>query len=522
MAPTLKDVLAKQAKKPDPKNKLFPFKFNKNLKVSVYPKSIQKSGSNYFFIGKNQDGKALWITEGGKADLFEGSFQDGIKRCPLNHCNVLALQKLFSFTKPSLLGRKNSIGCGDRLGHANAGHIRAVAGSGLKPVLAQQSVRELERTKREAEDVMDAAVWAVFQEGYKDGFGADADHLKTTQDIDRYAKAGFTMFTLDIGLYVVNEAARMPMAEIRTRAAALPWDVLKDTLDSAIARYRNKQFKIAKGFVIQPSEEDALRSLVKYGAGIAQTVKLTDYLKTKWSYQPVEIELSVDETDTPTSPLEHIIIANELKRLGIKLMSLAPRFIGDFEKGIEYKGDLKIFKEEYTKHVQIAEKFGKYKISIHSGSDKFDVYKVVGSIGFGGVHVKTAGTSWLEALRAIDDSNPALFREILDCARANYDNDRKSYHVTADVQKMRPTNDYSDKELLGLLSDDNARQILHVTFGSVLSKKDEGGMYVFKDRIMKSLQDHEDVLYRYIVKHFKRHIDPIIQHKKKSKQHKKR
>jgi hypothetical protein len=203
-------------------------------------------------------------------------------------------------------------------------------------------------------------------------------------------------------------------------------------------------------------------------------------------------------------------------------MSLAPRFIGDFEKGIEYKGDLKIFKEEYTKHVQIAEKFGKYKISIHSGSDKFDVYKVVGSIGFGGVHVKTAGTSWLEALRAIDDSNPALFREILDCARANYDNDRKSYHVTADVQKMRPTNDYSDKELLGLLSDDNARQILHVTFGSVLSKKDEGGMYVFKDRIMKSLQDHEDVLYRYIVKHFKRHIDPIIQHKKKSKQHKKR
>jgi hypothetical protein len=136
--------------------------------------------------------------------------------------------------------------------------------------------------------------------------------------------------------------------------------------------------------------------------------------------------------------------------------------------------------------------------------------------------VKTAGTSWLEALRAIDDSNPALFREILDCARANYDNDRKSYHVTADVQKMRPTSDYSDKELLGLLSDDNARQILHVTFGSVLSKKDEGGMYVFKDRIMKSLQDHEDVHYRYIVKHFKRHIDPIIQHKKKSKQHKKR
>jgi len=509
------NLLAKQAKKPNPNNKLFPFKISKDLKVNVYPKSIQKSGSSYFFIAKDRDGKALWVTEGGKANLIDGPLHDGIKRCSLNHRNALAIQKLFSFTKPSLLGRKNSIGCGDRLGHANAGHIRAVAGTGLKPVLAQQSVRELERTKREAEDVMDAAIWAVYQEGYKDGYGADGDHLKTPEDIDRYAKAGFTMFTLDIGLYVVNEAARMPVEEIRSRAAVLPWDVLKDTLDSATARYSNKQFNIAKEFVIRPSEEDALRSFVKYGAGIAQTVKLTDHLKTKWAHQPVEIELSVDETDTPTSPLEHFIIANELKRLGIKLMSLAPRFIGDFEKGIEYKGDLKIFKEEYTKHVQIAEKLGKYKISIHSGSDKFDVYNVVGSIGLGGVHVKTAGTSWLEALRAIDDSNPALFREILDCARANYENDRKSYHVTADTQKLRPTNDYSDKELLGLLSDDNARQILHVTFGSVLSKKDENGMVVFKDRIMKSLQDHEDVHYRYIVKHFKRHIDPIIHRKKK-------
>jgi len=209
-------------------------------------------------------------------------------------------------------------------------------------VLAQQSVRELERTKREAEDVMDAAIWAVFQEGYKNGYGADGDHLKTPEDIDRYAKAGFTMFTLDIGLYVVNEAARLPISEIRARASMLPWNILKDTLEYALVRYSNKHVIIADGFEIRPSEEETLRALVKYGAGIAQTVKLTDHLKNRWSNQPIEIELSVDETDTPTSPLEHYIVASELKRLGIKLMSLAPRFIGDFEKGIEYKGDLKV------------------------------------------------------------------------------------------------------------------------------------------------------------------------------------
>jgi hypothetical protein len=318
------------------------------------------------------------------------------------------------------------------------------------------------------------------------------------------------MFTLDIGLDVVNEAARLPIEEVRTRAAALPWDILGDSFQASIARYKDKEFEIAGGFVIRPSEEDVLRSMVKYGAGLAQTVKLVNHLKTKWSHQPIEIELSVDETDTPTSPMEHFIIASELKRLGITLMSLAPRFIGDFEKGIEYKGDLKRFRTEYTQHVQIAEKLGPYKISIHSGSDKFDVYTIVGSIGFGGVHVKTAGTSWLEALRTIDASDPALFREILDCACANYDNDRKSYHVTADSKIMHPAKEYSEAELLGLLSDDNARQILHVTFGTILSKKDESGKYLFKDRIMKCLQDHENIHYQYLVKHFRRHIDPIV------------
>ncbi len=73
-------------------------------------------------------------------------------------------------------------------------------------------------------------------------------------------------------------------------------------------------------------------------------------------------------------------MASELKRLGVKIVSLAPRFIGDFEKGIDYKGDIELFKEEYLKHVKISEYFGSYKISLHSGSDKFGVYKAIGSI----------------------------------------------------------------------------------------------------------------------------------------------
>jgi hypothetical protein len=510
MKTNIKEILDGCLNNPNSNNELCSLVITAGFEINVYPKSVNKIWNSYIFLGKDSTGKALWVTEGDIENEFDGVKRNGVRRCLLSNLNAKVLRDFFDFTRPSLVGQRNSIGCGDRLGLANAGHIRAVAGSGLKPILAQQSVRELERTKREAEDVMDAAMWAVFQEGYKDGYGADADHLKTTEDIDRYAKAGFTMFTLDIGQYVVNEAARLPIEEIHKRAVVLPWDVLASTLDVTVQRYQSKLFEITKDFTIQPSEEGILRSFVKYGAGIAQTVTLVNHLKTKWHSQPFEIELSVDETDTPTSPLEHFIIANELKRLGIKLMSLAPRFIGDFEKGIEYKGDLNKFKEEYVKHVQIAEKLGPYKISIHSGSDKFDVYRVVGSIGFGNVHVKTAGTSWLEALRTVAASDSALFKEILNCACANYDNDRKSYHVTADTSKVHPAKDYTKVELLGLLSDDNARQILHVTFGTILSKKDENGRYSFKDNIIKCLQDHEDFHYQCLVKHFRRHIDPII------------
>ena len=110
----------------------------------------------------------------------------------------------------------------------------------------------------------------------------------------------------------------------------------------------------------------------------------------------------------------HYFFANELTRLGVKYVSLAPRFIGAFEKGIDYKGDLDVFKTEYQKHLSIVRHFGNYKISLHSGSDKFSVYKVIGSLHEALTHVKTAGTSYLEALRVVAAKQPDFFREILD------------------------------------------------------------------------------------------------------------
>ncbi|MFQ6113804.1 MAG: tagaturonate epimerase family protein, partial [bacterium] len=447
-------------------------------------------------------------------DKFQGeilhntSFEAGtiIKQCPLNHHNAKVIREMFEFTRPVLIGLQSSIGLGDRLGLANPAHLRAVEGTNMKPILAQQSVRELERTERKPEEVMDAATWAVFQEGYRGGFGSDADHLKTTQDIDSMVAAGFTMFTFDPGAYVVNEAGSLPLNDLIDKAKSQDWALLKDTFEKFISRYENKHFTISEDFSIQPSREQVLRALVKYGGVIAHTVKMYSYFRKRYPDYVSEFELSVDETHSPTSHFEHLLIANELKRLGISLVSLAPRFVGDFEKGIDYKGDLEHFKEDYLKHIEIAEAFGPYKISIHSGSDKFSVYDVIASVAHGHVHVKTAGTSYLEALRTIAAKAPALFREILDFARQHFQTEKETYHVSAEMQKVPSSKHFSDDQLGELLDQNDARQVLHVTFGKVLTSKDENGEYIFRKRIMDCLAKYEDSHYAYLVQHFRRHL----------------
>jgi hypothetical protein len=490
---------------------------SRNESIRIYPRSIQHLNGDCFFIARRADRKYLFILpakdSNGVLSKFVGEKLEvypPLKCCPLNHQNAGALRELFDFTKPVLIGLENSFGLGDRLGIANPGHLQAIADTPLRPILAQQSIRELERTDRTAEEVMDAAIWAAFQEGYKKGFGADADHLKTPEHIDRMIQAGFTFFTFDPSAYVVNEAAILPDEELAIRLRSLPRNVLADSADGIRSRYEGKSFRLADGFEIHPTAGEIRRGLVKYGAVIAHTVTLYRHLETKYRGRPYEVELSVDETDSPTTPFEHFLIASELKRLGVKLVSLAPRFVGDFEKGIDFKGDLALFEKEYIKHVKIAEALGPYKISIHSGSDKFSVYNIISALKLGHVHVKTAGTSYLEALRTIAVKVPELFGEILDFARSRYETDKASYHVSAKLDKVPSAKACGTEDFHKLFDDNDARQVLHVTFGSVLTHKDDAGKLVFRDRLMRALEQHEETHYEILRRHFRRHIDPFL------------
>ncbi|HSL19309.1 MAG TPA: tagaturonate epimerase family protein [Methylomirabilota bacterium] len=484
--------------------------------LDLYPRSVVGIGGAVLFMGHGTPGRRLYVVspiDDPLATRLEGTClrwadadRDQVRRCPLSRANATTIREVLSWTRPQPLGLADSFGLGDRLGLAGPAHLQAMRGSGFEVVLAQQSIRELERTDRTPGEVMDAAFWAVLQEGWRSGFGADADHLKNPADVNRMAAAGFTMFTIDPGDHVVDAADVMAPPELESALAALPWVDLRTTADEALARWDDSRIGVGPDLVLEPSREEVRRAWVKYGAAIAHAAMMYHHIAATMGDRPFEVEVSVDETASVTTPFEHWLVASELERMGVRWVGLAPRFVGDFEKGIDYRGDLELFRDEYVKHLTIAESLGPYKISIHSGSDKFSVYRVIGELGRGRVHVKTAGTSYLEALRTVAARDPGLFREVLDFARSLYEHERRTYHVSARLERVPAGPAVTDGELADLLDDDDARQVLHVTFGRVLTERHRDGRTRFKNRILACLESNEEAHHENLVRHFERHV----------------
>jgi hypothetical protein len=364
------------------------------------------------------------------------------------------------------------------------------------------------RTGRSPQAIIDDATWGSFEAGWTGGQGADADHLKTAADISACAAAGFTMFTIDPGEHVDPQADARAPGEIRAAWDALPWDRLEDNAASMRARYAGRAFDI-EGREVRFDDGALMTAAVKYGRAIAHVTAMYRHLVSVKDGAPFDLEVSVDETDTPTAPAEHVFVATELRRLGVRWASLAPRFVGRFEKGVDYIGDLAAFDADFGVHAAIARALGGYKISLHSGSDKFAIYGIAAAQTRGLLHLKTAGTSYLEALRAAADRAPALLRAIYLFARERYDDDRASYHVSASVAAAPDPATLADGDLPALLEDFHARQILHVTFGSVLTASHPDGSRVFADDLRAMLQAHPETYAGCLERHFVRHLRPF-------------
>ena len=264
---------------------------------------------------------------GEKANRFDGAAEGELKLCPLTNENAQILMELFPYTRPgSHRGHRFTMGFGDRLGIASPGHIRALGDHDIYPILAQQSIRELNLTHRTFRDVIRAAAFNVFQEGYKKGYGADGDHLKTRAEIQYALSAGCTMVTLDCSEHIDQKAAALPQQEIDGLYAALPEDV-RAHYEGV---YLHKDLPVIGGL----SSEELRRIVVVFHRAIRHAVdcfRCIDEIRTV----PVDFELSIDETLTITTPAEHFVVGNELHSEGVTPISCAPHFSGAFEKGVE-------------------------------------------------------------------------------------------------------------------------------------------------------------------------------------------
>ncbi|HEV2359488.1 MAG TPA: tagaturonate epimerase family protein [bacterium] len=436
----------------------------------------------------------------------ETSAADGrwLRVGPLGVHNLAVLQGVLPWLAPRRLGLARSFGFGDRLGLATPGHIRALRAAGgghrhgeaaLAPIFAQQSIREMERTGRNPVQVLTDAAWGVFAEGWREGFGADADHLKTTADVDACLAAGYTFFTFDPGAYVDPAADARPAAAVAAALDALPWNALEDSRAGLEARYRGRTLE-ADGRVIVFDDEGIARAALKYGRAVAHVAALYRHLRARGG--DAEVEISVDETDTPTTPVQHAYVATELRRLDVRWVSLAPRFVGRFEKGVDYIGDPAAFEADAAVHAAIARRLGSYKLSLHSGSDKLSVYGAFARQAGTLAHIKTAGTSYLEALRTIAPLDPELFRAIYALAHERYEHDRASYHVSARPERAPAPRAVADADLASLLDDFDAREMLHVTFGSALA--------AYGERLRAVLRANPEAYDATVERHFIRHL----------------
>lgn len=477
-------------------------------KYKVYYDSVCAANGNIFFIVKGKNQKFL-ISASKKAtiDELDGDFlfnkvidnsNINFSKSCLNIENLNILRNIFPHLNPTVCGSGASFGTGDRLGLVTASHIKTFKNKDIFPILAQQSVRELTRTGRNWQNVINDTLWGYFESGSRKPFGADADHVKEASDLKEAVDSGFTMFTVDPSEYIQG-ISNLNKSEIIEKYYSL------DNFANLEKKYLDKNLKLGeKEYFI--NQDILIPTAVRYKEAIDYVSSLYGFLKDN-KKEKFDFEVSMDEIEERVTPLEHYFIAGELKNKGVDFQNLAIRYIGRWEKAIDYIGDIKIFEKELKEHIKVLKKFGGYKLSLHSGSEKFSTYRVFSEINEGNFHVKTAGTSWLEALRLISKSSPMLFREIFSYSLKCFEKDRDSYHLTTNLEKLPDIGDVLDTDLTKYLDMAESRQILHVTFGSILTSKDKNEKFLFRKKIYSELFKNENLHYEYVASNIRKHLD---------------
>src|SRR5262245_32751715 len=331
---------------------------------------------------------------------------------------------------------KYSIGVGDRFAHQAKAQLRAcmlAAERGVEVVpVRNKSNREHTIIGSEPGSVRASADDAVKELGWKKPYHVDADHIRL-ETVDRFISAS-DFYTIDVA-DSIGQAA-----EVSAVKAYL------DRHDDLIGRLKIPG--VLKPFTL--TREDAERVAAKDLRAVQDAGAI--YRKIAGAKGAVNFitEVSMDETDAPQTPPELLLILAALADEKIPLQTIAPKFTGRFNKGVDYVGDLKQFEREFRDDLAVIEfavrTFGlpaNLKLSVHSGSDKFSLYpimrKAIRDAG-AGLHLKTAGTTWLEELIGLAESGGeglALAQEVYAKALVKKDELCAPYATVIDIDPAK-------------------------------------------------------------------------------------
>ncbi len=408
---------------------------------------------------------------------------------------------------------KYSVGVGDRFAHQARAQLAAcqqaeAAGVTVAPVW-NKSNREHTIIHSEPQATREAADAAVLALGWRQPYFCDADHVGVAT-VDRFL-APCDFFTLDVA------------EQIGTSSSG-------DALDAFVARHHELAGRLELPGVapVEIPEGFVGATAAKYLAAVEQARRIYDKIVAAKGEGTFVTEISMDETDAPQTPAELLVILAAVADLGIPIQTIAPKFTGRFNKGVDYVGDLAQFSREFsddiaviayaTQHYNLPKNL---KLSVHSGSDKFSIYQPIREAMLradAGVHLKTAGTTWLEELIGLAEAGGdglAIAKEVYAEAYGHREELCAPYAAVIDIDPAKlPTpdavNGWSSDDYTGALRhnqkspqyNQSFRQLLHVGF-KVAAK--------MGPRYLSLLEANETVIAKNVTGNlFDRHIAPLF------------
>ena len=332
----------------------------------------------------------------------------------------------------------------------------------------------------------------VLETGYTGKYGADADHIKDEKYLMEAIDAGYTMYTLDISDFIEK------IKDLSEKALKEKYEKVSSFSKKIIDKYAGKRVKISDEEYFELSYNELCKSAIVYEKALSFVEMVYEILKSKLS--EFDIEVSIDEGERDTTPEDHFFVAQFLHDKGIDFKSLAPKFPGEFQKGIDYIGDIKEFERALKKHYALTKALEGYRLSLHSGSDKFSIYKIFYKITEGNFHIKTSGTSWLEAVKVIAKFFPDLFVELYQIALENLEESKKAYKVNITKEEFPKE---IKEDYMEFLHKDNVRQLFHISYGVLLDEK--------RKEIYDLLNQKEKEHYQYVSENIKKHLKNLFE-----------